>query len=95
MVTRPLLEAQTWVAQLQAKGVDAIALPLIEIAAAKDSQVVANARDNVSHYAAMMFVSSNAVRHFYMKKQAVADVNTAYSAINNIALSDQSIETPR
>ena len=95
IVTRPLAEAQTWVAQLQAKGLDAIALPLIEIAAAKDSQVVANARDNASHYAAIMFVSSNAVRHFYMKNQAIAAVNIAYSAINNKALSDLSNEAPR
>ena len=89
IVTRPLAEAQTWVAQLLAKGLDAIALPLIEIAAAKDSQVVADAvavaRDNASHYAAIMFVSSNAVRHFYMENQDVAGVNIAYSAINSIA----------
>ena len=99
IVTRPLAEAQTWVAQLQAKGLEAIALPLIEINAAKNSQVVVDAvavaRDNASQYAAIMFVSSNAVRHFHMKNQAVAGVNIAYNAINNIALSDQSNETPR
>lgn len=95
IVTRPLAEAQTWVTQLQSKGLEAIALPLIEIATAKDSQALVQARNNAPRYNAFMFVSSNAVRHFYMENKATYGVNIAYNAINNIANSDQSIKTPR
>jgi len=85
IVTRPLAEAQHWVTQLQAKGMDALALPLIDIVASQNTEAIELAMDKASSYAAIMFVSSNAVRFFYMKNQAVCGINTAYKAIKTIA----------
>ncbi len=95
IVTRPRTEAQTWVTQLQAKGFDALALPLIEIVAANDMQAIVQARQNASSYAAIMFVSSNAARCFYMKNNSVSGINTSYIAIKNIAIDDPFVVTPR
>lgn len=64
LVTRPASEAATWVAVLQASGVHACAMPLIDIAALADTSDLIRAWENLHQQLAVMFVSANAVRHF-------------------------------
>lgn len=64
VITRPAREAQVWADALQARGVSCDTLPLIEIAALPDSEVLAQAWAAVPHHLAVMFVSANAVRFF-------------------------------
>lgn len=71
IVTRPEREAAHWVEQLTARGLAATALPLIAIGPCTDAQAVqalAAARARLREapgYRALMFVSSNAVLHFF------------------------------
>jgi len=69
IVTRPAKEAQEWVGHLRARGIEALALPLITIAAA-DPQALRHAWTQLGHYDAVMFVSGNAVRHFFAQRPA-------------------------
>lgn len=85
IVTRPRLEADVWVKQLQALHFDAVALPLIHIGASADTADVAKARENFHQYSAVMFVSSNAVRYFYTSNIPLAGELIAYTSIKNIA----------
>jgi uroporphyrinogen-III synthase len=68
IVTRPALEAQGWVDELRARGLAADALPLIEITAVPDATPVRAAWQQLAAYAALMFVSANAVRHFFEQR---------------------------
>jgi uroporphyrinogen-III synthase len=70
IVTRPAKEAQLWVADLQARGIEAIALPLITIGAVPDPAALAHAWRTLAHYDAVMFVSGNAVQHFFAQRPA-------------------------
>jgi uroporphyrinogen-III synthase len=64
VVTRPRAQAQPWVQALRAAGVDAHALPLIDIAPPADAASVQAAWAGLADAAFVMFVSANAVRHF-------------------------------
>lgn len=67
IVTRPEHDAAQWVADLQARGIAAVALPLIAITACRAPQAQAPlraARERLAQYRAVMFVSGNAVQHF-------------------------------
>ena len=64
LVTRPLAQADALVAELRAGGVDAVALPLIDIAPAADPQPLRQAWHELPSLALVMFVSANAVQHF-------------------------------
>lgn len=64
VVTRPLPEAQRWVKDLRAGGVDAVSLPLIAIDPFADAAALGLAWQRLPAYAAVMFVSANAVRSF-------------------------------
>lgn len=64
LVTRPAREAAAWVRALEARGLTARALPLIEIGAAPDTAALADARTRLSGFDAVMFVSANAVDGF-------------------------------
>ncbi len=70
IVTRPQPEADAWVSQLQARGVSARALPLIEIGPATlpaDQQAASQARaacQRGGRYGAIMLVSGNAAQYF-------------------------------
>ncbi|HXD41125.1 MAG TPA: uroporphyrinogen-III synthase [Ramlibacter sp.] len=66
LVTRPEGEARRWVEQLRRRGLDARALPLIEIAPVDGA--VAPAWRQLDRFRAAMFVSGNAVRHFFGQK---------------------------
>ena len=65
IVTRPAAQAADWVAALQALGCDAQALPLIDIAPADDARPVIAAWQRLPALALVMFVSANAVQHFF------------------------------
>ena len=65
VVTRPLPEAQRWVTDLRASGVDAVSLPLIAIDPVADAAALRLAWQRLPAYAAVMFVSANAVSNFF------------------------------
>ena len=88
IVTRPAHDAGDWARQLQHHGFAAEALPLIEIASASgaaDMQAVAQAWQAIDSYAACMFVSGNAVRFFFERKEAAGPDLRGLTAINNVA----------
>ena len=90
IVTRPAHDAAIWVGQLQSHGVNALALPLIEIAAASgaaDVLALQTAQQNLASYAACMFVSGNAVEYFFKHLVPLAQLNQAREAPKNIAKS--------
>jgi uroporphyrinogen-III synthase len=74
IVTRPAREAARWVDDLRAAGLEAVALPLIEIAPPADPAPVDAAWRRMADYHARMFVSAAAVSHFFRgAKLPVAD----------------------
>ncbi len=95
IVTRPRLEADAWVKQLQALQVDAVALPLIRIGAVADNGDLAKAWENLPQYRAIMFVSSNAVRYFYLSNMPLASEFVAYTAIKSIVSLQEKTTKPR
>ncbi|GAA4328723.1 hypothetical protein GCM10023165_01210 [Variovorax defluvii] len=72
IVTRPVREAARWMALLRDAGLDAQALPLIEIAPAADRAALDAARRSAGRYAALMFVSAAAATHFFDAAGAMA-----------------------
>ena len=68
IVTRPQQEAQQWVQQLQQASFDALALPLIHVSAAPDVHAVQKVWHGLAGFDAVMFVSGNAVDHFFALK---------------------------
>ncbi len=65
LVTRPEREASHWVEGLITLGFDAWALPLIHIEPPLDEAPLTGAQARLGDYAAVMFVSVNAVRGFW------------------------------
>lgn len=68
LVTRPEQDARVWVADLQAHGIPAQALPLIHIGPCQHPQAQAMlraARTGLADYDAVMFVSGNAAAYFF------------------------------
>ncbi len=72
LVTRPRAQAAPLVAALRAAGIDAAALPLIDIAAPADPGAVQRAWQELPACALAMFVSANAVHHFMRLRPAQA-----------------------
>jgi len=68
IITRPLAQAETLVAQLHAAAVDGVALPLIDIAPVADVQPLQRAWSELPARALLMFVSANAVHHFMRQR---------------------------
>jgi uroporphyrinogen-III synthase len=68
LVTRVHPQAQRWVEQFSRVGMDALALPLIEIHAVPDPQPLRQAWTLLPGCAAVMFVSVAAVEHFFSEK---------------------------
>ena len=64
IVTRPAREAGEWVTALQAHGIAARALPLIDIAPPADRAPLHAAWQRLAGYRAAMFVSANAADQF-------------------------------
>ncbi len=71
-VTRPEDEARRWVRELRQRGIDALSLPLIAILPATRSEPLRQSWDSLAGYRAVMFVSGNAVRHFFGQRPAGA-----------------------
>lgn len=64
VVTRPRPEALRWAADLRARGLQPLVLPLIAIGPAPDPQALRAAAARADDCAAVMFVSPNAVQGF-------------------------------
>ena len=74
IVTRPAAQATHWVLSLQRHGITARSLPLIQIAPVLDRASVIEAWRSVPSSRLVMFVSANAVEHFF----AVRPEDTAW-----------------
>ena len=88
IVTRPAREAAHWVGLLAARGIPAVALPLIDIGPCTDAaaqQALAQAHARLAQYRALMFVSGNAVFHFFEPNKALALDGQALAAIKTRA----------
>jgi len=70
LVTRPQPQADAWVERLRGAGIDAIALPLLTIDAVVDLDELHTAWRELPRYALVMFVSPNAVSHFFAARPA-------------------------
>jgi len=64
LVTRPAPQAAAWVARLRDEGIDAVALPLICIGPAADSEAVDQAWASLATQRLVVFVSPNAAEQF-------------------------------
>lgn len=73
IVTRPLAQALPWVQALQGRGADAVALPLIGIEPLADAAPLHAAWAALSQLHWVMFVSANAVEHFFAARPAGAE----------------------
>jgi uroporphyrinogen-III synthase len=85
IITRPSREANKWAAALSDTGYDAVALPLVEVASAPEPENVTAAWQGLGEFDAAMFVSGNAVEHFFASNESIAQVFTASSAIKTRA----------
>jgi uroporphyrinogen-III synthase len=64
-VTRPEHEARRWAEDLRRSGFEAVVLPLIAILPVADAAPLRAAWERLADCRAAMFVSGNAVRHFF------------------------------
>ncbi|PJI98619.1 uroporphyrinogen-III synthase [Acidovorax sp. 69] len=88
IVTRPAREADHWVGLLQARGIHAVALPLIAIGPSTDpiaQQALHTACAQRDQYRALMFVSGNAVVHFFAPNHPLAPDYPSVAAIKTRA----------
>lgn len=70
LVTRPRAQAAGWVQRLEAHGIDAAALPLIEIAPPPDAAAVTTAWERLHERRLVVFVSPNAAQSFFERAPA-------------------------
>ncbi len=70
VVTRPAEQAGPWIEQLRARGIDALPLPLIAIVPVADPAALVAAWQSLPHRRLVVFVSANAVRHFFAARPA-------------------------
>lgn len=85
VVTRPQRDATPWVDTLRDHGIDAWALPLIEIRAAADTAPVREVWQRWGYWDAALYVSANAVEYFFALNPSPALSDTAYVATKTIA----------
>ncbi|HYW58753.1 MAG TPA: uroporphyrinogen-III synthase [Polaromonas sp.] len=85
IVTRPERDARRWVRDLQELGITAEALPLLEIAPLPPSEQLSRVWTEMNTYAALMFVSGNAVECFFESNMPLAQHLRAKLAIYLIA----------
>jgi uroporphyrinogen-III synthase len=77
IVTRPGPQAGQWVKALRAAGLDALALPLIEIGGPPDPGAVVATWQRMRTFDALMFVSANAVEQFFALQPPDAQASTS------------------
>lgn len=94
IVTRPERDAESWVSALAQRGFRAEALPLIKIEALPVSPALQQAWREIGSYAALMFVSGNAVTAFFASNPAAAPVSRGDEAIDSIAHTGQRYLAP-
>lgn len=82
IVTRPTQEAAQWVHALNDAGFKALALPLIGVLPPPDPAAVAAAWARITEFDAVMFVSGNAVEHFFASKPPKAPMLGMHDATN-------------
>lgn len=82
IVTRPTQEAQKWVNAFADAGFDAVALPLIGVLPTPHPEAVVAAWGRLDSFDAVMFVSGNAVDHFFSSKPVLAPEFTEHNATN-------------
>jgi uroporphyrinogen-III synthase len=70
LVTRPAEQAGPWVERLRERGIAAEALPLIEIAPPADTAALRAAWADLATCRLVVFVSANAVLHFFAARPA-------------------------
>jgi uroporphyrinogen-III synthase len=80
IVTRPLAQALPWVQALRARGVDAVALPLIGIEPLADPAPLHRAWEGLGQLDWVMFVSANAVEQFFAARPPGAGWPAALAA---------------
>lgn len=85
IVTRPQIDAHRWVQDLSALGLDAVALPLIRVGPVDNTAALAQVWEHLAAYVGVMFVSGNAVDHFFASKPTVSPVFISDSAIKTRA----------
>lgn len=73
IVTRPAAQAADWVERLRACAIDAVALPLIGIAPVADPAALRAAWQALPQQRLVVFVSPNAVEHFFAQRPAGAN----------------------
>ncbi len=73
IVTRAAAQAASWLERLAARGVDAFAVPLIEIGAAPDAAAVRAAWAGLASRRLVVFVSANAVLQFFAARPEAAE----------------------
>jgi uroporphyrinogen-III synthase len=88
IVTRPARDAESWVAALVQRGLQAEALPLITIEALPVSPALQQAWREIGSYAALMFVSGNAVDAFFASNRSLAHAGHGGVAIDLVATRD-------
>lgn len=81
LVTRPPHEAARWVEELRSRGVDAVALPLIELGPSLQPRAVTEAWERFSGYTAAMFVSGAAVQYFFESDSTLSPAEWSKFAI--------------
>lgn len=72
VVTRPAAQAADWVARLAERGIEAVALPLIEIAPLADPGPMRQAWAELARHRLVFFVSPNAADQFFATRPAGA-----------------------
>ena len=85
IVTRPLREAQQWVHDLSAQGLEAVPLPFMGIGPVDNAAALRMARAHLSDYVAVMFVSANAVDYFFELNSHSDESGRAVAAIKTRA----------
>ncbi len=85
IITRPQTEAAPWLKALNAAGYSSWSLPLIAIQPAAQSAALVAAWHRLADFDAVMFVSRNAVHHFFELRPQPVPVFAAPSAIRTRA----------
>jgi uroporphyrinogen-III synthase len=83
VVTRPAGDAPGWMHGLAAAGFRPLLLPLIDVLPVSDASAMLECWRRLGDYQALMFVSGNAVTHFYASKPSEVPANVQSLAIKN------------
>jgi uroporphyrinogen-III synthase len=80
VLTRPAEDAKPWARELQAAGHEVLLLPRTTIGTAPDSNLAKRCRQRLAEFSAVMFVSANAVAHFFLDQ--VADLKASGNLVD-------------